>query len=73
MSSAWPAGGRPDPPTGVVIWNITGATPVRLGTANVDTLGAWTLRLKPGGPTVRVSAVLVQSTRGGSGTTTLAP
>lgn len=63
------AGAR-TPPTGVVVWNTTGTTPVKLGTANVDTLGAWTLRLKPG-PSVRVSSVLVQSTRGGSGTTTL--
>ncbi len=65
------AGAR-TPPTGIVIWNTTGATPVKLGTANVDTLGAWTLRLKPG-PSVRVASVLVQSTRGGSGTTTLSP
>jgi hypothetical protein len=64
------AGAR-TPPTGVVIWNTSGTTPVKLGTANVDTVGAWTLRLKPG-PSVRVTSVLVQSTRGGSGTTTLA-
>jgi hypothetical protein len=65
------AGAR-TPATGVVIWNTTTGIPVKLGTANVDTLGAWTLRLKPG-PSVRVTSVLVQSTRGGSGTTTLSP
>ena len=41
------AGAR-TPATGVVIWDTTTATPTKLGTANVDTLGAWTLRLKPG-------------------------
>ncbi len=61
------AGAR-TPPTGVVVWDTTTATPVKLGTANVDTLGAWSLRLKPG-PSARVTSVLVQSTRGGSGIT----
>jgi len=46
--------------------------PVKLGgvPVQVDTLGAWTLRLKPG-PTTQVTAVLVQSSRGGSATGTL--
>jgi hypothetical protein len=62
------AGAR-TPPTGIVVWDTTKpATPVKLGTANVDTLGAWSLRLKPG-PSVRVTSVVVQSTRGGTGTT----
>lgn len=59
------------PATGVVIYNTTSGTPVKLGTANVDTLGAWTYRSKPG-PSVRVSAILVQSTRGGSAISTVA-
>ena len=59
------------PATSVVIWNVTNpAAPVKLGTAPVDTLGAWSLRLKPG-PTVQVTTVLIQSTRGGTATTTL--
>lgn len=59
------------PPTSIVIWDITRpANPVKLGTAPVDTLGAWPLRLKPG-PTVQVSSVLVQSTRGGTATSTV--
>ncbi len=64
------AGAR-TPPTSVVIWNVTNpAAPVKLGTSPVDTLGAWTLRLKPG-PSVQVTSVLVQSTRGGTATATL--
>jgi len=43
------------PATSVVVWNITNpAAPVKLGTSPVDTLGAWSLRLKPG-PTVQVT------------------
>ena len=59
------------PATSVVIWNVTNpAAPVKLGTAPVDTLGAWSLRLKPG-PNTQVTAVLIQSTRGGTATTPL--
>ena len=60
------------PATSVVIWNITNpAAPVKLGTSPVDTLGAWSLKLKPG-PTQQVTTVLIQSTRGGTATATLA-
>jgi len=37
---------------------------VYLGTATVDTLGAWELRQRPG-PTQQIRQVTVQSTRGG--------
>lgn len=57
------------PSTSVVIWDVSRATPVKLGVSPVDTLGNWTLRLKPG-PSVQVTSVLVQSTRGGSATAT---
>lgn len=60
------------PATNVVVWDTTNpAAPVKLGTAPVDTLGAWPLRQKPG-PTRQVTSVLVQSTRGGSTTATVA-
>jgi hypothetical protein len=59
------------PATSVTIWDVTRpAAPVKLGTAPVDTLGAWPLRLKPG-PSQQVTSVLVQSTRGGSATSTV--
>ena len=59
------------PPTSVVIWNVTNpAAPVKLGTSAVDTLGAWSIRLKPG-PSVQVTSVLIQSTRGGTATATV--
>lgn len=58
------AGAR-TPSTAVVIWdNSKPSTPVKIGTAIVDSLGAWSLRLRPG-PGIQVTAVLVQSTRGG--------
>jgi hypothetical protein len=59
------AAGARTPATVVTVWDTTTATPVKLGTATVDTLGAWPFRLKPG-PTARVTSVLVQSSRGGS-------
>ena len=60
------------PPTSVVLYDVTRpAAPVRLGSAAVDTLGNWSLRLKPG-PKVQVTSVLVQSTRGGTATATVA-
>ncbi len=65
------AAGVRTPATSVVIWNMANpAAPVKLGTAPVDTLGAWSLRLKPG-PTAQVTTVLIQSTRGGTATTAL--
>ena len=65
------AGAR-TPATSVTVWNTTKAgAPVKLGTATVDTLGAWTLRQKPG-PNVQVSSVLVQTSRGGTATSAVA-
>jgi len=64
------AAGALTPATSVVIWNITNGAKVKLGTAPVDTLGAWSLRLKPG-PATQVSTVLIQSTRGDTKTVDL--
>jgi hypothetical protein len=58
------AAGILSPQTRVVIWNTTGATPVYLGTATVDTTGAWELRQRPG-PSQQIRSVTIQSTRGG--------
>src|SRR3954452_10496924 len=59
------------PGSSVVIWDVSSATPVKLGTAPVDTLNAFDLRQKPG-PSRQVTKVLVQSTRGGSATSNVA-
>jgi hypothetical protein len=60
------------PATSVVIYDTTPGRPVsKLGTAQVDTLGAWSYTAKPG-PARQVTNVLVQSTRGGTATTTVA-
>jgi hypothetical protein len=67
-------GGRPQaltPQTWVYVWNVsTAGSRTFLGRAQVDTLGNWELRQKPG-PTAQVSRVEVQSSRGGyvAGTT----
>ncbi|MFB9378547.1 hypothetical protein ACFFKU_07115 [Kineococcus gynurae] len=54
------------PATQLVVWDTTPGSPVtKLGTATVDTLGAFSLRQKPG-PTRQVTSILVQSSRGGS-------
>ncbi|MET1086962.1 MAG: hypothetical protein ABWY04_07565 [Arthrobacter sp.] len=54
------------PATTVVIYDTTPGRPVsKLGTATVDTLGAWSLRTKPG-PNRQITSVLVQSSRGGT-------
>lgn len=53
------------PPTNVVIYDTTpNRTVTKLGTAQVDTTGAWSLRLLTG-PSIQVTSVLIQSTRGG--------
>lgn len=65
------AAGVLSPATQVVIWDTTRATPVKLGSFPVDTVGAWSARLKPG-PTTQVRSVLIQSTRGGTAVATLA-
>jgi hypothetical protein len=64
------------PPTTVVVYDTTPGTNgnprnAKLGTAQVDTLGNWSLRLRPG-PARQVTAVAVQSSRGGTITATLA-
>lgn len=60
------------PPTSVVLYDATpGRAVTKLGTAQVDTLGNWTLRQKPG-PTRQVTSVLVQSTRGDTASAPLA-
>jgi hypothetical protein len=54
------------PGTTVVIYDTTpGQAVTKLGTAQVDTLGAWSLRTKPG-PAKQITSVLVQSSRGGT-------
>ncbi|MDQ0673929.1 hypothetical protein QFZ36_001490 [Pseudarthrobacter siccitolerans] len=56
------------PATTVVIYDTTpGRSVTKLGTATVDTLGAWSLKLKPG-PTNQITSVLVQTSRGGTAT-----
>ena len=59
------------PATTVVIYDTTpGRLVTKLGTAQVDTLGAWELRAKPG-PNRQITSVTVQSTRGGTATGTV--
>lgn len=59
------------PSTTVVIYDTTPGRPVtKLGTAQVDTLGAWELRAKPG-PNRQITSVLVQTSRGGTATGTV--
>lgn len=53
------------PATSVVVYDTTpGRAVSKLGTAQVDALGAWSLKLKPG-PARQVTSVRAQSTRGG--------
>jgi hypothetical protein len=60
------------PATSVVIYDTTpGRAVSKIGTAQVDTLGAWSYRAKPG-PNRQITSVLVQSTRGGTATGVLA-
>lgn len=58
------------PATTVVIYDTTGGTLTKLGNAQVDTLGNWELRAKPG-PTRQITSVLVQTSRGGTATGTV--
>ncbi|MEO5316028.1 hypothetical protein PV772_18240 [Pseudarthrobacter sp. CC12] len=56
------------PATTVVIYDTTpGRGVTKLGTAQVDTLGAWSLQAKPG-PSRQVTSVMVQTSRGGTAT-----
>jgi hypothetical protein len=62
------------PPTQVVLWvkgPATGDPWVKMGSAAVDTTGAWSVRPRPA-PTANYTQYLVQSSRGGSLTGTLA-
>ena len=59
------------PATSIVIWNMSGTTPVKIGTAQVDTLGAWSYKVKPG-PAQQVTRVMVQSSRGGAAAASIA-
>ncbi|MBD1542820.1 hypothetical protein G9E11_11280 [Arthrobacter sp. IA7] len=60
------------PATTVVIYDTTpGRAVTKIGTAQVDTLGAWSYRAKPG-PNRQITSVLVQSSRGGTATGVLA-
>ncbi|UKA54164.1 hypothetical protein LFT45_21090 [Arthrobacter sp. FW305-BF8] len=60
------------PATTVVIYDTTpGRAATKIGTAQVDTLGAWSYRAKPG-PNRQITSVLVQSSRGGTATGVLA-
>lgn len=59
------------PATSVVIYDMTSGTAVKIGTAQVDTLGAWSYKAKPG-PTRQITRVMVQSTRGGTATSAIA-
>ena len=53
------------PATTIVVYDATRATPVKLGTAQVDTLGAWTYKAKPG-PSQQITRVIIESSRGGT-------
>ena len=53
-----------NPATSVNVYDTSSGTPVKIGSAPVDSLGNWEYRAKPG-PGRRVASVLVQSTRGG--------
>jgi hypothetical protein len=60
------------PATTVVIYDTTpGRAATKIGTAQVDTLGNWSYKAKPG-PNRQITSVLVQSSRGGTATGTLA-
>ncbi|MFE4544950.1 hypothetical protein [Arthrobacter sp. NPDC056727] len=60
------------PATTVVIYDTTpGRAVSKIGTAQVDTLGNWSYKAKPG-PTRQITSVLVQSSRGGTATGVLA-
>jgi len=54
-----------------VVYDATRATPVKLGTAQVDTLGAWTYKAKPG-PSQQITRVIIESSRGGTAAASIA-
>jgi hypothetical protein len=61
------------PGTSVVVYDTTaGRAVTKLGNVQVDNLGNWSLKLKPG-PRSQVSRVLVQSTRGGTAESPVTP
>jgi len=59
------------PATTIVVYDATRATPVKLGTAQVDTLGAWTYKAKPG-PSQQITRVIIESSRGGTAAASIA-
>jgi hypothetical protein len=71
IQGTWSLPGSPAlliPASVVVIYDTTpGRAVTKLGTAQVDTTGAWSLRAKPG-PNRQITNVLVQSSRGGTAT-----
>jgi hypothetical protein len=67
------ATGTLTPGTAVVVYDATaGRAVTKLGNVQVDTLGNWTLKLRPG-PSRQVGRVLVQSTRGGTAESAVTP
>jgi hypothetical protein len=67
------ATGTLTPGTAVVVYDATaGRAVTKLGNVQVDTLGNWTLKLRPG-PSRQVGKVLVQSTRGGTAESAVTP
>jgi hypothetical protein len=60
------------PATSVLVYDTTpGRAVTKLGNAPVTTLGTWSLKVSPG-PTRQVTSVLVQSTRGGTSSSSVA-
>jgi len=61
-----------NPATQVLVFDTSTGRPVtKLGNATVDTTGVWSYKPKPG-PSQQVTSVLVQSTRGGTATASVA-
>jgi hypothetical protein len=61
------------PGTAVVVYDTTaGRAVTKLGNVQVDNLGNWSLKLRPG-PRSQVGRVLIQSTRGGTAESAVTP
>ncbi|WP_306926523.1 hypothetical protein [Arthrobacter globiformis] len=81
LTTAGPGTGPPTPPSRALdskvfptrtLYDTTpGRAVTKIGTAQVDTLGAWSYRVKPG-PNRQITSVLVQSSRGETATGVLA-
>ena len=74
IASAVPGATGPlTPGTAVVVYDTTaGRAVTKLGNVQVDNLGNWSLKLRPG-PRSQVGQVLVQSTRGGTAESAVTP